>query len=75
MIDVISMVDHPDGTCTVCLSLGQDEFMAFAKIGILHVVEKASANVSNGYEVVGGHFDSEGSGDDQTGEGGDSPLP
>lgn len=68
IVDLVGILDHEDGGATIYMDLDRDALVAFATIGIRHVlIEKAK-------ETVGGHFDAKGSGNSEAGEDSDPPI-
>lgn len=66
--EVVSIVEHDDGTADVTLEMDIEMLKIFASIGLLEVFR------SKAMEVMGGHSDAEGDGNENAGAGGDTAI-
>ena len=67
-VEVVSVTDHPDGSCTLVIDMDVEAMKVFAIIGLHQVlIEKAK-------EVIDGHIDPEGAKDAGTGKGSDTDF-
>lgn len=69
MIKVEKITDHPDGTATMALEMTEDELLMLAKIGMMHLIEKAAKE-----ELLDGYIDTEGTEDPDAGPYGGGPV-
>ena len=67
-VKVEKITDHPDGTCTIALEMDEEVLLFLAKIGMMHLIEKAAEKELDGYP------DTEGAEDARAGGGRDSDL-